>query len=130
MLLKLHFMWVFTLICFYSFNIVSPIQGQGVDHAKLFSGKFSGNDSSSFSNNFSPTTQSVELVYDSPTTIVFRGDLITQFSSTVNTKTWEAVDLLKGEGYQLNQIINTGSGTAGNPHTLYIIMSKPLNSTR
>jgi hypothetical protein len=56
MLLKLHFMWIFTLICFCLFNIVSPIQGQGVDHAKLFSGKFSGNDSSSFSNNFSPTT--------------------------------------------------------------------------
>jgi hypothetical protein len=130
MLLKLCLIWIFTLIGFYLFNIVSPIQGQEVDHAKLFSEKFSGNVSSSFSNNFSPTTQSVELVYDSPTTIVFRGDLITPFSSTVNTKIWEAVDLLKGEGYQLNQIVNTGSGTAGNPHTLYIIMSKPLNSTR
>jgi hypothetical protein len=130
MLLKLCFIWIFTLISLYSFNIVSPIQGQEVDHAKLFSQKFGGNVSSSFSNNFSPTTQSVELVYDSPTTIVFRGDLITQFSSTVNIKIWQAVDLLKGEGYQLNQIITTGSGTAGNPHALYIIMSKPLNSTR
>src|SRR3982751_5203739 len=121
MLLKLHFMWIFTLICFYSFNIVFPIQGQGVDHAKLFSEKFSGNDSSSFSNNFSPTTQSVELVYDSPTTIVFRGDLITQFTSVPNTKIWVAVDLLKGEGYQLNQIVNTGAGSVGNPHTLDLL---------
>jgi hypothetical protein len=123
-------MSILTLICFCLFNIVSPIQGQGVDHAKLFSEKFGGNDSSSFNNNFSPTTQSVELVYDSPTTIVFRGDLITQFTSVPNTKIWEAVDVLKGEGYQLNQIVNTGSGTAGNPHTLYIIMSNPLNSTK
>jgi hypothetical protein len=130
MLLKLCFISVITLICFYSFNMISTIQGQGVNHAKLFSEKFGGNDSSSFSNNFSPTTQSVEVVYDSPTTIVFRGDLLTQFTSVPNTKIWAAVDLLKGEGYQLNQIVNTGSGTAGNPHTLYIIMSKPLNSIR
>ena len=130
MLLKICFVSILTLTCFYSFNIVSPIQGQGVNHAKLFSEKFSGNDSSSFNNNFSPTTQSVELVYDSPTTIVFRGDLITQFSSVPNTKIWEAVDLLKGEGYQLNQIVNTGSGTPGNPHTLYIIMRYHLNSTK
>ena len=123
-------MLVLTLICFCLFNLVSPIQGQGVDHAKLFSEKFSGNDSSSFNNNFSPTTQSVELVYDSPTTIVFRGDLITQFTSFPNTKIQEAVDLLKGEGYQLNQIVNTGAGSVGNPHTLYIIMSKPLNLSR
>ena len=80
------------------FGIVSPIQGQVVDYAILFSEKFGRNVSPSFSNNFSPTTQSVEIVYDIPTTIVFR-DLITQFSSAVNTKIWEAVDLLKGEGY-------------------------------
>ena len=84
--MKSCFIWIFILIGFYSFNIVFPIQGQSVDHAKLFSDKFGGNISSSFSNNFSPTTQSVEFVYDSPTTIAFRGDLITQFSSTVNTK--------------------------------------------
>ena len=118
-------MSILTLICFCLFNIVSPIQGQGVDHAKLFSEKFGGNASPSFNNNFSSTTQSVELVYDSPTTIVFRGDLITQFTSVPNTKIWEAVDLLKGGGYQLNQIVNTGAGSVGNPHTLYIIMSKP-----
>ena len=69
----------------------------------------------------------MELVYNSPTTIVFRGDLLTQFTSVPNTKIWEAVDLLKGEGYQLNQIVNTGAGSVGNPHTLYIIMSKPWN---
>ena len=130
MLLKICFISVITLICFYSFDIISTIQGQVVDHAKLFAEKFSGNDSSSFSNNFSPTTQYVELIYDRPTTIVFRGDLLTQFTSVPNTKIWAAVDLLKGEGYQLNQIVNTGSGTPGNPHTLYIIMSKPLDSTR
>jgi hypothetical protein len=126
MLLKICFISILTLTCFCLFNIVSPIQGQGVDHAKLFSEKFGGNDSSSFSNNFSPTTQSVELVYDSPTTIVFRGDLLTQFTSVPNIKIWKAVDLLKGEGYQINQIVNTGAGSAGNPHTLYIIMSKSL----
>ncbi len=125
MLLKLCFIWIFTF-SFYLFNIVSPIHGQSVDHAKLFSEKFGGNVSSSFSNNFSPTTQSVELVYDSPTTIVFRGDLLIQFTSLPNTKIWQAVDLLKDEGHQINQIVNTGSGTPGNPHTLYIIMSKPL----
>jgi len=113
-------MSILTLICFCLFDIVSPIQGQGVDHAKLFSEKFGGNDSSSFNNNFSPTTQSVELVYDSPTTIVFRGDLITQFTSVPNTKIWEAVDLLKGEGYQLNQIVNTGAGSVRkSTYTIY-----------
>jgi hypothetical protein len=125
MLLKIFFMSILTLTGFCLYNIVSPIQGQGVDHAKLFSEKFSGNDSSSFNNNFSPTTQSVELIYDSPTTIVFRGDLITQFSSVPNTKIWEAVDLLKGEGYHLDQIVITGAGSVGNPHALYVIMSKP-----
>src|SRR6476469_4684802 len=126
MLLKICFIPILTLICFCLFNIVSPIHGQGVvDHAKLFSEKFSGNDSSSFNNNFSPTTQSVELVYDSPTTIFFRGDLIIQFSSVPNTKIWEAVDLLKGEGYHPDQIVITGAGSVGNPHALYVIMSKP-----
>src|SRR6476469_6961370 len=120
MLLKICFIPILTLICFCLFNIVSPIHGQGVvDHAKLFSEKFSGNDSSSFNNNFSPTTQSVELVYDSPTTIVFRGDLITQFTSVPHTKIWEAVDLLKGEGYQLNQIVNTGTGSVKSTYTIY-----------
>src|SRR6476469_2477672 len=119
MLLKICFISVITLICFYSFDIISTIQGQVVDHAKLFAEKFSGNDSSSFSNNFSPTTQSVELIYDSPTTIVFRGDLLTQFTSVPNTKIWEAVDLLKGEGYQLNQIVNTGTGSVKSTYTIY-----------
>src|SRR6476619_7134033 len=125
MLLKICFISVITLICFYSFDMISTIQGQVVDHAKLFAEKFSGNDSSSFSNNFSPTTQSVELIYDSPTTIVFRGDLLTQFSSVPNTKIWEAVDVLKGEGYHPDQIVITGAGSVGNPHALYVIMSKP-----
>src|SRR6478752_1298091 len=119
MLLKICFISVITLICFYSFDMISTIQGQVVDHAKLFAEKFSGNDSSSFSNNFSPTTQSVELIYDSPTTIVFRGDLLTQFTSVPNTKIWAAVDLLKGEGYQLNQIVNTGTGSVKSTYTIY-----------
>jgi hypothetical protein len=123
-------MSIFALMYFYSFDIVSLIQGQGVNHAKLFSEILNRNDTLSFNSNFSTSTQLVEIVYESNTTIVFRGDLITQFTSVPNTKIWEAVDLLKGEGYQLNQIVNTGAGSVGNPHTIYIIMSKSLNSTK
>lgn len=127
MLLKLCIIPVFTfLICFYLFNIVFPIQGKEVDHAKLFSEILNRNDTPSFNSQFSTPTQLVELLYDSNTTIVFRGDVITPFTSVPNTKIWEAFDLLKGEGYQLNQIVNTGEGSVGNPYTLYIIMSKPL----
>lgn len=65
-----------------------------------------------------------EVIFESPTTIVFRGDLIDTLQLKVNTQIWEAIDFLKNEGFKLDQILTTGAGSKGNPHDLYVIMSK------
>lgn len=81
---------------------------------------------------------SVSLIYESPNTAVLQGDLIissgllsNQNSTSnyegglaANTDLWAAMDLLRNNGFKTQQIITTGQGSVGNPHTVYIVMTK------
>ena len=81
---------------------------------------------------------SVSLIYESPSTAVLQGDLIissgllSNQNSTSNyegdyasnTDLWAAMDLIKNNGFKTQQIITTGQGSVGNPHTVFIVMTK------
>lgn len=65
----------------------------------------------------------VEVRYESPTTVIIRGDLIYAFE--FNKDLWKAMDLLKNQhGYKLQQIMTSGVGSEGNPTVVYILMVK------
>jgi len=76
----------------------------------------------------------VDVIYESPNTIVLQGDLIAsehdvdtrlQPSIHQNTDLWAAMDLLKNEyGFKTQQVMTSGIGSVGNPTTVYILMIK------
>lgn len=76
----------------------------------------------------------VEVMYESPNTIILGGDLIAsdrdvdqrlQPSDHWNTDLWGAMDLLKNQyGFKLQQVMTNGVGSVGNPTTVYILMTK------
>jgi hypothetical protein len=72
-----------------------------------------------------PLIPLVEVVFESPKTVVLFGELITP-ALYKNTELWEAVDLLKGDyGYTLSHVIHDGEGSKGNPGRVYLIMEHP-----
>jgi hypothetical protein len=76
----------------------------------------------------------VEVIYESPNTIVLEGDLITndhsvdqrlQQNGQSNTDLWAAMDLLKNQyGFKVQQVMTSGVGSVGNPTSVYILMMK------
>ena len=76
----------------------------------------------------------VEVIYESPNTIVLEGDLITdehsvdqrlQPNGQSNTDLWAAMDLLKNQyGFKVQQVMTSGVGIVGNPTSVYILMMK------
>lgn len=67
---------------------------------------------------FNPVT----VEYESPTTILISGDLITWY---FNTDLWKAMDLLKGSnGFKVEHVMTSGIGSQGNPTVVYILMTK------
>jgi len=76
----------------------------------------------------------VEVMYESPNTVILRGDLITneqyvdqrlQPNGQSNTDLWAAMDLLKNQyGFKILQVMTSGVGSVGNPTTVYILMTK------
>lgn len=76
----------------------------------------------------------VEVIYESPNTIILQGDLITSDRSVdqrlganglFNSDLWSAMDLLKNQyGFKVQYIMNTGLGTVGSPTNVYILMTK------
>ena len=69
----------------------------------------------------------VFMIYESATTIVLDGDLIiaTQDLGFVqNPFIWQAVDEFKTQGYIIDSTSLTGQGSQGNPHKVYVVMSK------
>lgn len=72
----------------------------------------------------------VSLVYESPTTIVVGGALLTagstsQFAGDWNNPfIWKAVDSFKELGYSLTSVEIGGQGSENSPHTWYVLMSK------
>jgi hypothetical protein len=79
--------------------------------------------------NISPTIliQHVFVRYESPTTILISGELLTKtpVAYTFNSLLWDAMDMLKGQyGFKLQQIMTSGVGSVGNPTEVYILMTK------
>ena len=72
----------------------------------------------------------VEVVYESPTTIMLSGELIATFapdstSGVFNSGIWAAMDLLKSQyGFKIQQVMTSGQGSVGNPTTIFILMTK------
>jgi hypothetical protein len=77
----------------------------------------------------------ISMIYESPNTIIFEGDLLLLEIGSIsditsgpkywpNPYVWRAVDQFKGQGYALLSTELEGQGSQGNPHKLYIVMSK------
>lgn len=66
----------------------------------------------------------VFVEYESPTTILIRGDLIGT-GHKFNSDVWNALDFLKNQhGFKLQQVMTSGVGSEGNPTVVYILMTK------
>jgi hypothetical protein len=67
----------------------------------------------------------VAVEYESPTTILISGQLITETDLIFNTFLLQAMDMLKNQyGFKLQQIFTSGQGSKGNPTNVYILMTK------
>ena len=66
----------------------------------------------------------VYVLYESPTTVVLKGDSLT-IVGEYNTNLWKAVDMLQNDhGYNLDKVVVNGLGTRDNPDRFYIVMTK------
>jgi hypothetical protein len=70
----------------------------------------------------------ISLVHESPTMIVLNGDLLISTSPGLyseNTSLWKAVNMIKDAGYNtITSLELAGQGNQGNPHKLYVVMTK------
>jgi hypothetical protein len=70
----------------------------------------------------------ISLVHESPTMIVLNGDLLISTSPGLyseNTSLWKAVNMIKDAGYNtITSVELAGQGNQGNPHKLYVVMTK------
>jgi hypothetical protein len=86
----------------------------------------------------------VTIFYESPKTVILQGDLIAYDTlATVTdpsgkpatagvitdtniqrTDLWEAMDLLRLHGFEIQQVMTSGVGSEGNPTVVYILMTK------
>jgi hypothetical protein len=70
----------------------------------------------------------LSLVYESQQTVVFTADLLVSTSPGLyadNPSIWKAVDGFKAQGYSdISSILVAGQGSQGNPHKVYVVMSK------
>ena len=65
----------------------------------------------------------VYVLHESPNRIVLEGDYITLMNE-YNPEIWNTVELLEGQGFQLDSTLLAGQGTQGNPHKYVIVMTK------
>ncbi|MEW6603198.1 MAG: hypothetical protein AB1351_00745 [Thermoproteota archaeon] len=67
------------------------------------------------------------VVYQSPTTVILEGDLLTLSNENGgyidNYHLWEGVDIVKSYGYSIDVVTISGEGTGDNPLQYNIIMS-------
>jgi hypothetical protein len=62
-------------------------------------------------------------VHECPKRVVLEGDYITMTGS-YNPEIWNAIELLEGEGFQVDSTFLAGQRTQGNPHKYVIVMTK------
>lgn len=68
---------------------------------------------------------SVRVIYESNSTVVLQGDLITERERTHNIDLWNATDFIKDQyGFRQTQIFTSGVGSEGNPTRVYVVITK------
>jgi len=91
---------------------------------KIIKERFTRPEISEFGTSFPPFAH-VDVIFESPKTIVLYGNLIT-YALNANDGLWEAVDLLKTEhGFNLTHIVKEGIGSKGNEGRIYLVMERP-----
>jgi hypothetical protein len=94
--------------------------------AKIINEKYGQRDIPNNATKFSYTIPAtVEVKYESPSTVLISGDLIDSQLRIFNSDLWEAMDLLKNQyGFKFQNVMTSGVGSVGNPTTVYILMTK------
>ncbi len=70
-------------------------------------------------------TTDASVIYQSPTTVVLEGNKLTVGAGGFvdNQYLWQAVDLVKQQGYNIDSVTMSGVGTADNPDVYHVILS-------
>jgi hypothetical protein len=73
---------------------------------------------------FSKNVQAA-VEYESPTTVLISGHLITDTDLIFNAFLFQGMDLLKNQyGFKIQDVFTSGEGSKGNPTKVYILMTK------
>lgn len=68
----------------------------------------------------------VRVVYQSPTTVILVGHakiLNTKIALVNNQQLWQAVDIVKEQGFNVDSVVTSGLSTIDNPLVYHIILS-------
>ena len=68
----------------------------------------------------------VRVVYQSPTTVILIGHakiLNTKIALVNNQQLWQAVDIVKEQGFTVDSVVTSGLSTINNPLVYHIILS-------
>lgn len=68
----------------------------------------------------------VRVVYQSPTTVILVGHakiLNTNIALVNNQQLWQAVDIVKEQGFTVDSVVTSGLSTINNPLVYHIILS-------
>ena len=71
-------------------------------------------------------TPPVRVVYQSPTTVILVGHakiLNTKIALVNNQQLWQAVDIVKEQGFTVDSVVTSGLSTINNPLVYHIILS-------
>lgn len=67
----------------------------------------------------------VAVEYESPTTVMISGDLITENDLIFNSFLFQGMDLLKNQyGFKIQDVFTSGEGSKANPTRVYIMLTK------
>jgi len=76
-------------------------------------------------------TTNLVIVYQSPTMVVLKGDLVSAspgtslFKTNYNNVFWHAIEILRQEfGFNLDKLLVNGFGSVINPERMYAVMIK------
>lgn len=99
----------------------APIQSSTQNLTELIEEKFT-KAQTSINGTEVPPIALVEVISESPKTVVLFGELITP-ARYANAELWQAVDLLKNDyGFTLTHVIHDGQGSVFNPGRVYLVM--------
>lgn len=68
----------------------------------------------------------IDVEYESPKMVVLKADEDTLLTTNGTIFSfWNAIDIVKQQGYTLEEVTTSGIGSAGNPTRFYAVMSRP-----